>query len=110
MPSATSRRTAAPTRSSFARPSAASARRSRSAAAKGHLVFERRNYILLLLSIALILVGYMLMAWENEVDGVLSLYVSPILLVIGYSLVVYAILWRPRRPEAVSTPPANQPA
>lgn len=70
------------------------------------MVFERRNYVLLLISLALIVVGYVLMALENEVDGTLSLYVSPILLTVGYCLVIYAALWRPKRTEAPPTQPA----
>lgn len=66
----------------------------------GQPVFTSRNYTLLGIAIALIVVGYTLMRIENEVDGTLSLYVSPLLLLAGYLGVIYAILWRPRRATA----------
>lgn len=58
--------------------------------------FERRNYLLMLLGLALITVGYVIMRVENEMDGFWSLYVSPILLLAGYLGIIYAIVWRPR--------------
>jgi len=60
------------------------------------LVFAPRNYHLLLGAVALIVIGYTVMRAENEVDGFLSLYVAPVLLLAGYVGVLFAILWRPR--------------
>jgi len=59
------------------------------------MVFARRNYVLLLLGLALVIVGYVAMRMENEVDGFVSLYVAPILILGGYLEIVYAVLWRP---------------
>lgn len=61
------------------------------------MVFDRRNYVLLLIGLALIVVGYVVMRAENEVDGFLSLYVAPLLLLGGYLEIIYAILWRPKQ-------------
>ena len=58
--------------------------------------FERRNYLLLLLGLAIVGLGYTIMRLENEMDGFWSLYVSPLLLLAGYLEIVYAIIWRPR--------------
>jgi hypothetical protein len=74
---------------------AASARRGGSTR-KAQTVFTPRNYHLLLGAIALIVLGYVVMRAENEVDGFLSLYVAPVLLLAGYAGVLFAILWRPR--------------
>jgi hypothetical protein len=64
-------------------------------------VFARTNYMILLASVGLIVLGFTIMRVENEVDGFLSLYVSPLLIVGGYVGVLAAILWRPRPvPEA----------
>ncbi len=60
-----------------------------------HLVFERRNYLLLLVGVLLILAGFVLMRLENEVDGVISLYLSPFLILGGYVDILYAIFWKP---------------
>jgi len=71
-------------------------RRPRTACYKGTMVFGRRNYLLLLIGVALIAIGFIIMRVENEVDGVISLYVAPLLLLAGYLEVAYAILWRPK--------------
>lgn len=61
----------------------------------GTLVFENRNYYLLLVGVALIAVGFTAMHLENEYQGFVSLYVSPILIVGGYAEIIYALLWSP---------------
>lgn len=60
--------------------------------------FDRKNYLLLIAGLVVILIGYVIMALENEVDGFLSLYVSPLLLIFGYVEIIYAIIWRPKPP------------
>jgi hypothetical protein len=76
-----------------------------------HLVFGQRNYVLLLASVGLIVLGYALMAVDNargldergvhlSLDSALSLAVAPILLLAGYLGIVGAILWRPKPAEA----------
>lgn len=70
---------------------------------RGVMVFERRNYMLLLLGIALIVVGYVIMRMENEVDGFISLYVAPLMILGGYLEIIYAILWRPKSEKAAKT-------
>lgn len=81
----------------------AAPRRRTASAASGTPVFTRQNYVLLAACVGIIVVAYAMMRAENEVDGVISLFVSPILLLIGYLGVVPAILWRPRRTDAVVT-------
>jgi hypothetical protein len=108
-----------PARSSASRPARA-ARPVRSGPA--HLVFGRRNYVLLLASVGLIVLGYALMAFDNargldaqgvhhSLDSALSLTVAPILLLAGYLGIFAAILWRPS-PESQVPPsePAEAPA
>ena len=41
--------------------------------------------------------GYVIMRMENEMDGFISLYVAPLILLAGYLEVIYAILWRPAK-------------
>ncbi len=71
-------------------------RRVRSGARAGALVFVRKNYLLLIVGVLLVVFGYVIMALENEVDGFISLYVAPIIILAGYLEIIYAILWRPR--------------
>jgi len=75
----------------------------------GLLVFEKRNYLLLLLGVALIVVGFTAMYLENQYQGFISLYVSPILIVGGYAEIIYALLWSPSDEEpAEEEPVASQ--
>ncbi|WP_228350306.1 DUF3098 domain-containing protein [Rhodocaloribacter litoris] len=92
-----------PARSTARRRSRASGTRRRPGTRRGGaMVFTRRNYLLLLLGVALVVVGYVIMRIENEVDGFISLYVAPLLILGGYLEIIYAVLWRPKAetPEA----------
>jgi len=59
------------------------------------MVFGRRNCVLLIAGVCVIIVGYVMMRLENEVDGFISLYVAPVLILGGYLEIIYAIMWRP---------------
>jgi hypothetical protein len=61
----------------------------------GLLVFEPRNYVLLLVGVALIAIGFTGMYLENAYKGFISLYVAPLLIVGGYVEIIYALLWSP---------------
>jgi hypothetical protein len=73
------------------------------------MAFERRNYVLLGIGLALVVAGYALMAFDNargmdaagrqmlSLDGPLSLTIAPLLLLAGYLQVAVAVLWRPRQ-------------
>jgi hypothetical protein len=86
-----------PSRLDFSAPGMpnSSKRRGRS----GLLVFENWNYVLLLIGVALIVVGFTAMYLENQYQGFVSLYVSPILIVGGYAEIIYALLWSPSEEE-----------
>ncbi len=87
----------------MARKSRSRARRTgRSASRRSAMVLAPINYLLLGACVAAIVIGFALMRIENEVDGFVSLYVSPIILLIGYIGVFIAILYRPKREEPVS--------
>jgi len=60
------------------------------------MVFTRTNYVLLLVGLVVITVGYVIMRWENKVDGFLSLYVAPIIILAGYLEIIYAIYHQPK--------------
>jgi len=64
------------------------------------MVFSRRNYVLMLAGVLVVVFGYFIMRMENEVDGVISLYIAPLLILGGYLEIIYAILWRPKEEEA----------
>ncbi len=56
------------------------------------MFFNSFNYKLIGLSILLIITGFTAMYLENEVQGFISLYISPILIMAGYVIVIFAIL------------------
>lgn len=74
-------------------------RRARPTRQRGVMVFTRTNYLLLLLGLALVVVGYVIMRWENEVDGFISLYIAPLMILGGYLEIIWAIMWRPKVEE-----------
>jgi hypothetical protein len=58
------------------------------------MFFTKRNYQILGLAIALLIVGFGGMYIEQEFTGWFSLYVSPILIVGGFITVAIAILYK----------------
>ncbi len=52
-----------------------------------HFAMTSKNYIIIGIGIALIIIGYILMS-ENSVDGFLPTMVAPVLLIFGYCVVV----------------------
>lgn len=57
---------------------------------------EKENFMIIGAGIVLLIIGYILMA-QNSVDGFVPTVVSPIILVIGYCIVIpYGILKRPK--------------
>lgn len=73
-------------------------RRSRSA--RRALVLEQRNYALMALGVAMVVVGFVMMRIDNQVESFISLYLSPLIILAGYLEIIYAIMWRPRSSEA----------
>ena len=53
----------------------------------------------MMLGVALVVIGYTMMRLENEVDGIISLYLAPLIILGGYLEIIYAILWRPKAKE-----------
>lgn len=58
------------------------------------MVFEALNYKLLALGLFLVIAGFTAMYLENEVSGIISLFISPIVIVGGYITVIFAIMKR----------------
>jgi len=71
----------------------------RSSKGRSRTVFARRNYVLLLIGIALVAVGFALMRIDGQFESVVSLYIAPLLILGGYLEVIYAILWQPSSPS-----------
>jgi hypothetical protein len=76
----------------------------RKAKKEAALPFTKVNYYLIAIGIGLVILGFIAMA-EGSVEGALPLVVAPILLVIGYCIIIpVGILYRKRevRPETPS--------
>lgn len=90
------------------RSSQSSAKRSSQRSKRGRRVtegvFSRSNYMLLLLGIAIITVGYVMMRMENEVDGFISLYIAPVLILGGYLEIIFAIFYKPKEKTESEAP------
>lgn len=56
------------------------------------MLFNAWNYKVLAIGFFLIVAGFLAMYLENEVNGIISLYISPIMIVGGYISIVFAIL------------------
>jgi hypothetical protein len=56
------------------------------------MIFDTWNYKILSLGLLLVIVGFTAMYIENEVYGFISLYISPIVIMAGYVIVIFAIL------------------
>ena len=70
---------------------------------KKPMLFSPLNYKIMGFGALLIIVGFFAMRLENEVDGVISLYLSPIVIMAGYITVIYAILKRDHKLEETAT-------
>ncbi len=63
----------------------------------GEWDFQRRNYVIFGLGIAVIFLAYVIMAL-GETNSFQSLTLAPVMLVIGYLVIIpLAIIYRPRR-------------
>ncbi|MBD3257394.1 DUF3098 domain-containing protein [candidate division GN15 bacterium] len=74
--------------------------------------FGRKNYILLGVSLLVIIIGYICLGYGEDPNNAISLTVAPIVLVIGYAMIPFAILARDRSGEeaAESSGEADQEA
>lgn len=56
------------------------------------MLFTFDNYKFMGIGVFLVLTGFAIMRIENEVYGLVSLYISPVIILTGYIVVIYAIL------------------
>lgn len=63
------------------------------------MLFTPLNYKLMGLGLLFLVIGFTAMRIENEVQGFVSLYISPVVIIAGYATVLYAILKRDHKIE-----------
>mgnify|MGYP006268666445 CR=1 FL=1 len=74
-----------------------------SESAAAALPFSRMNYILLLIGIGVIALGFILMSTDDFVDATqfsISLYIAPPITMIGFLSIIYAIMYKPKQSNA----------
>lgn len=62
-----------------------------------NMLFNAWNYKVLALGLLLVIAGFVAMYLENEVEGFISLFVSPIVIMAGYITVIFAIMKHDRQ-------------
>ena len=68
-------------------------------------VFDRRNYVILLIGSVMIIVGYLFMsgegstpaAYNHDIFSGLLIRLAPIVCLTGYLINIFGILYRPKR-------------
>ncbi|KIO76939.1 hypothetical protein TH53_12010 [Pedobacter lusitanus] len=60
--------------------------------AKNEMVFTKKNYQLLLISIAIVVVGFMLMIGKTDIYDVRKTLLAPMVVLFGFGFGIYAIL------------------
>ena len=68
-------------------------------------VLGKRNYVILIISLILIIIGYILMSGEGsplaaynpDIFSGIRICIAPLLCLLGYLLNVFGILYRPRQ-------------
>lgn len=64
------------------------------------MLFTPLNFKLMGIGVFLIILGFAVMRIENEVYGFISLYISPVVILSGYLIVIYAILKKDHKIES----------
>lgn len=64
------------------------------------MAFDKANYTLMLIGIAILILGFTLMSLDNEQHGFgfLGLTLGPIVVMIGFIVEFFAILYKPKNP------------
>jgi len=59
---------------------------------RNELVFTKKNYQLLLISIAIVIVGFLLMIGKTDIYDVRKTLLAPMIVLFGFGFGIYAIL------------------
>lgn len=68
------------------------------------MLFTDTSYKTLVVGLLMIAAGFAAMYLENEVEGFISLYLSPLTILGGYGVVLYAIM-RPDQSKSTESQP-----
>lgn len=68
-------------------------------------IFEKRNYQLMIVGLVVMAIGYLLMVgggsedpevFNPEIFSARRIVISPTVIIIGFAIEIYAIMWRPK--------------
>lgn len=60
-------------------------------------VFKKQNYLLLLLAIAVVIIGFLLMLGREDIYSFTKITIAPFVIVLGFGIGFYAILYKPKK-------------
>ena len=93
-----------------AKPAKAARKAAAGSSVTGELPFSRMNYILLIIGVLIIALGFFLMSLDDFVDATqfsVSLYIAPLVVVAGFLEIIYAIMYKTRKEaDSQSSPEA----
>lgn len=59
---------------------------------KNELVFNKKNYQLLLISIAVVVIGFLLMIGDTDIYDTRKTLIAPMVVLFGFGFGIYAVL------------------
>ncbi|MFN4973095.1 MAG: DUF3098 domain-containing protein [Bacteroidota bacterium] len=65
-------------------------------ASESAFLFSRINYLLMLVGVVVISIGFMLMSGTEDIFNTTKLTVAPIVVVVGFVIEVFAIMYKPK--------------
>jgi polyferredoxin len=71
------------------------------------MIFQPLNYKLLILGLFLIVIGFMAMYMDNSIWGLVPLYLSPIVILAGYVVVIFSIITKTHDTPSAKSKRAN---
>jgi len=70
-------------------------------AVKSKFIFDKQNYILMIASVLIIIIGFMVMSGSEDIYSTVKITIAPIIVLAGFGLGIYAIMKKPAEsPEA----------
>jgi len=68
-----------------------------------HMPFGRMNYMLMIAGVVVLALGFFLMSLDPFIDAKefsISLYIAPVVVVVGFVGIIYAIMYKPKAEAA----------
>jgi hypothetical protein len=71
------------------------------------MIFGPKNYTWLTIGVLCIVFGFTAMRIENEIRGIISLYISPVVIVAGFAIIAWSIVLK--QDSAVESKTSSSP-